>query len=190
MPSSTSVALVDPQTGDTVPINACLRRLAAVDGCHILTTEGLGSKKAGFHPLQLAIADGNGSQCGFCTPGWVMNMFSLLGKKEQPTAKEIEDNFDGNLCRCTGYRPVEIKCSNVLFFTENLLENTDGVPRPPHTPPRHSCSLGTAACYLLVMLTAALLMTSSHSEGQSSVHSESSPKAVHVRARHRLRMRK
>ena len=65
-----------------------------------------GSKRTGFHPLQTAIADGNGSQCGFCTPGWVMNMFALLGKKKQPTAKEIEDNFDGNLCRCTGYRPI------------------------------------------------------------------------------------
>ena len=161
MPSPTSVALVDPQTGDTVPINACLRRLAAVDGCHILTTEGLGSKKAGFHPLQLAIADGNGSQCGFCTPGWVMNMFSLLGKKEQPTAKEIEDNFDGNLCRCTGYRPVEIKCSNVLFFTENLLENTDGVPRPPPSTPTHPPSP-------FVFSRDGSLLPSSYADGRSS----------------------
>jgi xanthine dehydrogenase/oxidase len=75
-----------------------------------MTTSGIGSKRGGFHPVQEAIADGNGSQCGFCTPGWVMHMYALLAKKEaggtKPSAKEIEQHFDGNLCRCTGYRPI------------------------------------------------------------------------------------
>ena len=72
------------------------------DGCHIINTEGLGSTKKGEHALQKAIADGNGSQCGFCTPGWVMNMYALLAKNSKPTKEEVEQNFDGNLCRCTG----------------------------------------------------------------------------------------
>eukprot|EP01052_Picozoa_sp_SAG31_P035603 SAG31_NODE_4319_length_3362_cov_2.182041_3_plen_145_part_00 len=91
---------------ETVPINSCLRRLCAVDGCHIVTTEGLGSSHAGFHAVQTAIADGNGSQCGFCTPGWVMQMYTLLEANPTPTAEQVEQHFDGNLCRCTGYRPI------------------------------------------------------------------------------------
>jgi len=100
-----TVALVLP-TGETVPINSCLRRLVAVDGCHIVNTQGLGSMQGGLHKVQTAIADGNGSQCGFCTPGWVMNMYSLLERNPRPSQEEIEQNFDGNLCRCTGYRPI------------------------------------------------------------------------------------
>mmetsp|Transcript_75907 Transcript_75907/g.158286 ORF Transcript_75907/g.158286 Transcript_75907/m.158286 type:complete len:1405 (-) Transcript_75907:223-4437(-) len=97
-PSTKSVELV--------PINSCLRRLCAVDGCHIITTQGIGCKDKGFHPIQSAIAAGNGSQCGFCTPGWVMNMYALLEKSKNPSAEEVEQHFDGNLCRCTGYRPI------------------------------------------------------------------------------------
>eukprot|EP00931_Biecheleriopsis_adriatica_P115532 TRINITY_DN91318_c0_g1_i1.p1 TRINITY_DN91318_c0_g1~~TRINITY_DN91318_c0_g1_i1.p1 ORF type:complete len:1349 (-),score=270.27 TRINITY_DN91318_c0_g1_i1:87-4088(-) len=93
---------------EVLPINSCLRRLCALDGCHVITTEGLGSSKTGFHKLQTAIADGNGSQCGFCTPGWVMNMYALLDKSgaSKPSREEVERHFDGNLCRCTGYRPI------------------------------------------------------------------------------------
>jgi len=100
-----TVVLVDP-SGKTVPINSCLRRLCAVDGCHIVNTQGLGSVQEGLHSVQKAIADGNGSQCGFCTPGWVMNMYALLENNASPSAEEVEQNFDGNLCRCTGYRPI------------------------------------------------------------------------------------
>mmetsp|Transcript_46801 Transcript_46801/g.124273 ORF Transcript_46801/g.124273 Transcript_46801/m.124273 type:complete len:1414 (-) Transcript_46801:189-4430(-) len=100
-----TVALVTP-SGDTVPINSCLRRLCAVDGCHVVTVQGLGNVQDGVHAIQKAIAEGNGSQCGFCTPGWVMNMYSLLENNADPTAEQIEQSFDGNLCRCTGYRPI------------------------------------------------------------------------------------
>jgi len=100
-----TVALVNA-SGKTVPINSCLRLLCAVDGCHIVNSQGLGGVKTGLHAVQRAIADGNGSQCGFCTPGWVMNMYALLENNSSPTAEEVERNFDGNLCRCTGYRPI------------------------------------------------------------------------------------
>lgn len=75
-------------------------------GMSITTIEGLGSRKEGYHPLQKQLANHNGSQCGFCSPGIVMTMYSLLQNKSSPTKKEIEDHFDGNLCRCTGYRPI------------------------------------------------------------------------------------
>ena len=75
-----TVVLVDP-SGKTVPINSCLRRLCAVDGCHIVNTQGLGSVQEGLHPIQKAIADGNCLQCGFCTPGRVMNMYARLAQR-------------------------------------------------------------------------------------------------------------
>lgn len=88
------------------PINGCLRPLAAVHGTAITTVEGLGSRRKGYHPIQKKLADSNGSQCGFCSPGWVMSMYGLSQQRSDLTTSEIENHFDGNLCRCTGYRPI------------------------------------------------------------------------------------
>lgn len=99
----------DRRTGQVVerPVNACLRPLCTVDGTMITTTEGLGSTHTGhLNPIQKKIADGNGSQCGYCTPGWVMTMHGLLRNNRRPTSQEVEDYFSGNLCRCTGYRSI------------------------------------------------------------------------------------
>lgn len=95
-------------TGATVniPINSCLAPLASVTGKSVTTVEGIGSWKEGYSAIQQQLADSNGSQCGFCSPGWVMSMHSLLTNNPNPTKKAIEDHFDGNLCRCTGYRPI------------------------------------------------------------------------------------
>lgn len=87
-------------------INACLRPLAAVADTHVTTVEGIGNVHDGLDPVQHRIAMGNGSQCGYCTPGFVMNMHSFLRSHDRPTEREIEDIFGGNLCRCTGYRPI------------------------------------------------------------------------------------
>ena len=97
---------------DDVPrsINACLRLLCACDGLAITTVEGFGSSDQVFSAVQRAIAEGQGSQCGFCTPGWVTAMSALLARHaksgEPLTASAIEHSLDGNLCRCTGYRPI------------------------------------------------------------------------------------
>lgn len=88
------------------PINACLRHLSALDGMLITTTEGIGSVHKGLDPTQVCIARYNGSQCGFCTPGFVMNTHAFLQQHPSPSQREIEDIFGGNLCRCTGYRPI------------------------------------------------------------------------------------
>jgi xanthine dehydrogenase/oxidase len=68
--------------------------------------EGLGSKSTGLHPIQKRLADNNGSQCGYCTPGFIMNMYTTLKKSPKPSKDEIENSLDGNLCRCTGYRAI------------------------------------------------------------------------------------
>ncbi|KAL8593331.1 hypothetical protein ACOMHN_009984 [Nucella lapillus] len=84
----------------------CLCPLLSVDGWHITTVEALGNEREGYHPIQQRLAKANGSQCGFCTPGVVMTMYGFLQEKSQPTQQDIEDNLDGNLCRCTGYRAI------------------------------------------------------------------------------------
>eukprot|EP00450_Noctiluca_scintillans_P002747 CAMPEP_0194493158 /NCGR_PEP_ID=MMETSP0253-20130528/11460_1 /TAXON_ID=2966 /ORGANISM="Noctiluca scintillans" /LENGTH=1391 /DNA_ID=CAMNT_0039334111 /DNA_START=75 /DNA_END=4250 /DNA_ORIENTATION=- len=122
-----TVALGLP-SGKTVPINSCLRRLCAVDGCNIVTTQGLGSVQDGVHPLQDAIAQ-NGTQCGFCTPGWVMNMYALLENNSAPTKEEVERNFDGNLCRCTGYRPILDAFGNFAQGGKSCV-NHKSIPHP------------------------------------------------------------
>ena len=86
-------------------VNACLAPLVSVDGKHVITVEGIGNVK-NPHPAQERIAMGSGSQCGFCTPGIVMSLYALLRNDTDPSELEIEEAFDGNLCRCTGYRPI------------------------------------------------------------------------------------
>jgi len=86
-------------------VNACLAPLVSVDGKHVITVEGIGNVK-NPHPAQERIAMGSGSQCGFCTPGIVMSLYALLRNDAKPTELEVEEAFDGNLCRCTGYRPI------------------------------------------------------------------------------------
>ena len=88
------------------PINSCLRPLCAVDNCIVTTTEGIGNVHHGLAPAQYCIAKNNGSQCGFCTPGFVMNTHSYLQQHPQATQDELDKIYGGNLCRCTGYRPI------------------------------------------------------------------------------------
>ena len=83
----------------------CLVPLYACDGIKFTTVEGIGSKAKGFSEIQKRLADNNGSQCGWCSTGMVMNMYSLLLNTPQPTKDQIEKNFDGNICRCTGIYP-------------------------------------------------------------------------------------
>ncbi|XP_048090843.1 aldehyde oxidase 5 isoform X1 [Alosa alosa] len=85
---------------------ACLQPICALHGTSVVTVEGIGSTKTKLHPVQERIAKAHGSQCGFCTPGMVMSMYTLLRNKPQPTMEDITEALAGNICRCTGYRPI------------------------------------------------------------------------------------
>jgi xanthine dehydrogenase/oxidase len=84
----------------------------AADGCHVTTVEGIGSFKSSsknntttqLHPVQQAMVDLHGSQCGYCTPGIIVSIYTLL--TNEPSVSHLEEHLDGNLCRCTGYRPI------------------------------------------------------------------------------------
>lgn len=87
-------------------VNACLAPLCSLHFAAITTVEGIGSVARKLHPVQERIARAHGSQCGFCTPGLVMSMYALLRNKPRPLMDDLHTAFQGNLCRCTGYRPI------------------------------------------------------------------------------------
>ena len=86
-------------------INSCLLLVASLNGKHIYTVEGL-SSGTHLHPVQSAMVEKLGSQCGFCTPGIIMSMFSACYRKDMNEEWQLDDQMCGNLCRCTGYRPI------------------------------------------------------------------------------------
>jgi xanthine dehydrogenase small subunit len=87
-------------------VNACIRFLGSLDGCHVVTVEHLAARDGPLHPVQQAMVDFHGSQCGFCTPGFVMSLYALWMKSPEPSNAEIEKALQGNLCRCTGYEAI------------------------------------------------------------------------------------
>ncbi|KFV43182.1 Aldehyde oxidase, partial [Gavia stellata] len=88
------------------PANSCLLPICSLHGAAVTTVEGVGSIKTRIHPIQERLAKCNGSQCGFCTPGMVMSIYALLRNHAEPSMEQIISALDGNLCRCTGYRPI------------------------------------------------------------------------------------
>ncbi|MDD3687565.1 MAG: xanthine dehydrogenase small subunit [Bacteroidales bacterium] len=85
--------------------DSCLIFLPAIHGKQVITSENLGNAE-NLHTVQQALYDFDGSQCGFCTPGFVMSTFALYKQDKEPNKSEISDALTGNLCRCTGYRPI------------------------------------------------------------------------------------
>ncbi|XP_022731818.1 indole-3-acetaldehyde oxidase-like [Durio zibethinus] len=114
-------------------VSSCLTLLCSVNGCSITTAEGVGNSKDGFHPIQERFAGFHASQCGFCTPGMCVSFFSALvnadktnGPEPRPgfsklTVSEAEKAIAGNLCRCTGYRPIVDACKS--FATDVDMED-------------------------------------------------------------------
>ena len=88
------------------PVNACIRFLASCHGCHVVTIEHLRGPDGGLHPIQAAMVEYHGSQCGFCTPGIIMALYGLWMTNPGATATDIEVALQGNICRCTGYEPI------------------------------------------------------------------------------------
>ncbi|XP_066511010.1 aldehyde oxidase-like [Hoplias malabaricus] len=87
-------------------VTSCLVPVCSLHGSAVVTVEGVGSTRTKLHPVQERIAKAHGSQCGFCTPGMVMSMYTLLRNNPKPTMEDIREALGGNLCRCTGYRPI------------------------------------------------------------------------------------
>ncbi len=87
-------------------VNACIQFVPTLDGKMLFTVESLRSAQGQLHPVQQSMVDYHGSQCGFCTPGFIMSMFALYKNETDPDRAAIDDALSGNLCRCTGYRSI------------------------------------------------------------------------------------
>ncbi|XVF69650.1 hypothetical protein PTKIN_Ptkin11bG0098700 [Pterospermum kingtungense] len=131
-------------------VNACLAPLYSVEGMHIITVEGVGNRKRGLHPIQETLARSHGSQCGFCTPGFIMSMYALLRSSQTPpTEEQIEESLAGNLCRCTGYRPIVdafrvfAKTNDALYADISSLSLQEGEFICPSTGKPCSCGSKT-----------------------------------------------
>jgi len=121
------ISRYNPATDEVTEFSAssCLTLLRSVDHCSVTTSEGIGNTSDGYHPVQQRLAGFHGSQCGFCTPGMCMSIFSALVKVDKEasrpdpppgfsklTTSEAEKAVSGNLCRCTGYRPIVDACKS------------------------------------------------------------------------------
>ena len=91
---------------DGKAVRSCLMLAVQADGSSITTVEGLASPDGTLHPVQQALRDEHGLQCGFCTPGVVMTLAALTDGDKQPSAETLIDALSGHLCRCTGYQGI------------------------------------------------------------------------------------
>ena len=87
-------------------VNSCITFLPTISGKQLILVEDLISKDNSLHPVQEAMVKCHGSQCGFCTPGFVMSLFSMFKNNSKFKEDIIKDSIAGNLCRCTGYKPI------------------------------------------------------------------------------------
>jgi xanthine dehydrogenase small subunit len=103
-------------------INTCIALAYSLIGKHLITVEGL-SEGNKLHPVQKAMVAENGSQCGFCTPGFVMSLFAMYHNEKTVNLPKINEALSGNLCRCTGYKP--IISAAFIAFSEKKQESLD-----------------------------------------------------------------
>ncbi|OAP38126.1 FAD-binding molybdopterin dehydrogenase [Sinorhizobium glycinis] len=100
---------IDSKDGESLvyeTVNACIRFVGSMNATHVVTVEHLAGSDGTLHPVQQAMVDFHGSQCGFCTPGIVMSLYALWLTNDNPSRAAIEKALQGNLCRCTGYEPI------------------------------------------------------------------------------------
>ena len=117
------------------PVNACICLLGMIDGKELVVVEDLAGADGALHPVQDAMLRHHGSQCGFCTPGIVMSLFTLYHAGGDCDRQAVNDALAGNLCRCTGYRPI----------VDAALEACEGTPRDAFAARRAATADGLAA---------------------------------------------
>lgn len=105
-------------------VNACILLLPMLEGRSVTTVEGLGAEGGALHPVQQAMVDEHASQCGFCTPGFVMSLYATYESEERPGPQRLNDILAGNLCRCTGYGPI-VKAAQSMYDAPRVHSTDD-----------------------------------------------------------------
>jgi len=128
-----SVVMVRNGTDARVAVNSCLLTLGQLAGCELVTVEGLSDRHGELEAVQQAIVIEDGTQCGFCTPGFVMALHALRHTGETVTDAVIHDALAGNLCRCTGYRPIVDAARAACAVPVSVVAKmADAEPEPVH----------------------------------------------------------
>ncbi len=156
-------------------VNACIRFTGSLNATHVVTVEHLAAKDGALHPVQQAMVDYHGSQCGFCTPGIVMSLYGLWLSKDNPGRAEIEKTLQGNLCRCTGYEPI-VKAAEAVgtirpdsVFDPLMKARQDITARLKAIRSNETISIGDEAARLIVPGSAAALADVLDSYPQATV---------------------
>ena len=113
-------------------INSCIRFLPTIDGKELVTVESLAGDDQTLHPVQQAMVDLHASQCGFCTPGFVMSLFALYLHERPPERADVLEALAGNLCRCTGYRPIIDAGCAMRTYPEPACWSREAAQAPAH----------------------------------------------------------
>ncbi len=118
---------------DGSPRLSCLMLAQEANGCEITTVEGL-SEGHHLHPIQQTFAECGGSQCGFCTPGFLVVISSLLDENPKPSDAEIKSAIEGNLCRCTGYQQIvdSVREASSILCNGSGVEDSTNPKSDPH----------------------------------------------------------
>lgn len=169
-------------------VDSCLMFLPALHGKQLITVENLADDKGALHPVQKAMVDLHGAQCGFCTPGIIMSMFALYKNHINPSREIVEDALTGNLCRCTGYRPIVkaalFACSGngADHFTANESKIIDLMKQIPAEPLQIKTE--QQQYYKPITLSQALLLKAEHID--AVLITGSSDAALRVTKKHEL----
>jgi xanthine dehydrogenase small subunit len=135
------------EAGDHVArlaVNSCIMMLGQVDGLGVRTVEGVASPNGDLHPLQAAMMQGGGTQCGFCTPGFIMAGYAFLADETAPRdLSSVHDALAGNLCRCTGYRPIVAAMQEAA----DLLKNRPHESEPGLAAALRLASRSSSVCF-------------------------------------------
>ena len=118
---------------DGEPRLSCLTLAEEARGCSITTVEGL-SDGHHLHPIQQTFTEFGGSQCGFCTPGFLVVISALLSENKSPTDDEIKSAIEGNLCRCTGFQQIvdSVKAASEILLSGPEIEDSTSPKSDPH----------------------------------------------------------
>ena len=118
---------------DGVPKLSCLTLAAETKGKEITTVEGL-ADGSHLHPIQKTFSECGGSQCGFCTPGFLVVISALLNENNNPNDEEIKNAIEGNLCRCTGYQQIieSVHSAAAILNSNNSVEDNTAAKVDPH----------------------------------------------------------